>query len=225
MATKKARGSKGNSGEGKAENTTGDVRPPQKRRGTDPSVTTFLKKLGGAPSTKGRSTPAKGLLGDMRRSDLVEAGRLVGDENDDLAGLDTSRTTVHVEVSSPGAKAKGRLTERTPFHAHVEVRSVFSPTARPLRSVNLSVSGVFVETTELLELGDPVILSFATDDSGTLTVNGRVRWVTPFGDVDDAVPGMGISFVGLDESKRVRLERMLRRVPRAATDQGRDDER
>jgi uncharacterized protein (TIGR02266 family) len=226
MATKKARGEKGTSGEGKPEKSVSDQKSA-KKRGADPSVTTFLKKLGGAPSTKGRVTPAKGLLGDMRRSDLVDAGRLSGSGEivDEFSALDTSRTTVHVEVSSPGGPTKGRITDRTPYTAQVEVRSVFSPTAKSTRTVNLSVGGVFVETTEILELGDPVVLSFSTGDGGPLTVNGRVRWVTPFGGVDDAVPGMGISFIGLDESKRVRLERMLRKMPRTRAERALDDER
>lgn len=212
MATKKSRGDKGSSGEGKAAKAS-EPRATKKRTG-DPSVTTFLQKLGGAPSTKGRATPAKGLLGDLQRSDLVDAGRIA--PTDVPSGLDTDRTVVHVEVSTPRAASLGRKEERRAFQEHVQVRSVFSGTATSTRTVNLSGGGVFVETTAVLEVGDPVMLSFAMTDGGTLTVSGRVRWVTPFGGVDDAVPGMGISFVGLDEAKRHRLERMLKRVPRQA---------
>jgi len=210
MANKKTRGDKGSSSDASSVRAS-DARSSKKRAG-DPSVTTFLKKLGGAPSTKGRSTPAKGLLGDLQRSDLVDAGRIASSEVP--AGLDTDRTVVHVEVSTPRAAALGRKEERRAFQEHVQVRSVFSGTATTTRTVNLSGGGVFVETTAVLEVGDPVMLSFAMTDGGTLTVSGRVRWVTPFGGVDDAVPGMGISFVGLDEAKRHRLERMLKRVPR-----------
>jgi uncharacterized protein (TIGR02266 family) len=93
------------------------------------------------------------------------------------------------------------------------VASVLAGQHRQGRAGNLSTSGIFIETTHLLDVGDPLVLSFPTGGGAPLNVSGRVRWVTPFGGADDALPGMGIEFVGLDDTKRSRLERMLEGLP------------
>ncbi len=78
-----------------------------------------------------------------------------------------------------------------------------------LTTRDASPSGVFLETTHLLDVGDPVILTFPIEGGPRMVVHGRVRWVTPFGRMDDPTPGMGIEFVGLDPARRVRLRDLL----------------
>lgn len=106
---------------------------------------------------------------------------------------------------------------RPPRHAWgkpVEIRGVFHPPGAPPVASNLSLGGVFVETANLLDVGDPVVISFPSHDGGPrLTVSGRVRWVTPFGGLDDARPGMGIEFTGMDAAKRARVGEMLAASP------------
>ena len=100
----------------------------------------------------------------------------------------------------------------------VRVASVLAGPHRSGRAGNLSSTGIFIETTNLLDLGDPLVLAFPTAGGAPLNVTARVRWVSPFGDAADAQPGMGIEFVGLDARKRSRLEALLVGVPVAAED-------
>jgi uncharacterized protein (TIGR02266 family) len=118
--------------------------------------------------------------------------------------------------SGEGAGGSGRKAARVAVKHQVGVRGVFAgnvagadgePTTR-----DLSAGGVFVETADLLEVGDPVVLSFPLPDGKRLVVNGRVRWVTPFGNVADPTPGMGIEFVGVDQGKRDKIDAVLARA-------------
>lgn len=121
------------------------------------------------------------------------------------AGLSTSTSTP--AATGPSA----RKLERLAWEGTVDVRGVFAGPVADTRAQNVSAGGVFVETAHLLEVGDPVVLSFADDDGGRLIVSGRVRWVTPFGRIADPTPGMGIEFVGLDSGKRHKLDALLQR--------------
>lgn len=127
----------------------------------------------------------------------------------------TSVPLVQAALSSPPEPATGpgaRKQERVAFEGTVDVRGVFAgPLAGVPRAQNVSLGGVFVETAHLLEVGDPVVLSFSDDRGGRLSVSGRVRWVTPFGRVSDPTPGMGIEFVGVDDVKRDKLDALLKK--------------
>ena len=192
-----------------------------KKRSTNkkaPSVVDFLTRLGGKAEPE--TSAAKGLLGGLKREDLVEAGRddlasevdgapvdtsQVGDA---IADLPSDRTRVQVEVSAK-KPADGRGKSRTDFKEVVSITSIFSEGTRADPSVNLSAGGIFVETANLLEIGDPVVLTFPLPRGQKMNVTGRVRWVSPFGRVDDPRPGMGIEFVGLNEKKRAHLNALL----------------
>lgn len=246
--------------------------PPGSKRRQSPSVMSFLAKLQSPREGAEGKTPARGLLGDISREDLVAAGRLEadGDEAHDASGASgafdapealnapdvveteplsaqVTRATTQgdfderyedlVDADAKGAGStralrraalgQNRRSDRRPWSARVEIRGVFGsdPADDVLRgaragkgnagpvATNLSLGGVFVETTALLDVGDPVMLSLPSPDGQPLSVSGRVRWVTPFGRVTDARPGMGIEFVGLDEHKKRRLEDLLQRLP------------
>lgn len=123
----------------------------------------------------------------------------------------SSTPPVPVELSASVVGEAPRKTDRVPYRATVDIRGVFAgPVLGQPRTQNVSSGGVFVESAHLLDVGDPVVLSFGGEQSSRLVVTGRVRWVTPFGGVSDPVAGMGIEFVGLDAPKREKLDALLR---------------
>ena len=193
-----------------------------------PSVASFLSKISTPRGQGGAASPAKGLLGGVTRDDLRNVGRFEdghhgGEQNtpgtldgDGDGAADHDGFAVALEArSDEGQGGNGRKTARIRIKHHVGVRGVFAggvggtdePSTR-----DLSAGGVFVETANLLEVGDPVVLSFPLADGQRLVVNGRVRWVTPFGNVADPTPGMGIEFVGVDQVKRDKIDAVLARA-------------
>jgi uncharacterized protein (TIGR02266 family) len=188
-----------------------------------PSVASFLSKISTPKGQAGAASPAKGLLGGITRDDLAAVGRGDGDM---MAPPHTGPSASGVvPVSDDGISIEiglgdngGRKLDRVMARHTVGVRGVFSgevlgEDGAPLTK-DISAGGVFIETAHLLEVGDPVVLSFPLDDGKTLVVNGRVRWVTPFGNVDDPTPGMGVEFVGVDAQKRDRIQAILARPAR-----------
>lgn len=173
-----------------------------------PTVASFLSKISTPRGQGSAASPAKGLLGGVTRDDLRNVGRFDdghhGGEHNTAGTLDVRSDEAHGD--------SGRKSARIRIKHHVGVRGVFAgdvggtdePTTR-----DLSAGGVFVETANLLEVGDPVVLSFPLADGKRLVVNGRVRWVTPFGNVADPTPGMGIEFIGVDQGKRDKIEAVL----------------
>jgi hypothetical protein len=204
-----------------------------------PSVTNFLAKISTPKGQGGAHSPAKGLLGGITREDLAAVGRLQSQEDgavalaaplaataapvvslDDAAGA-VLETSARIEMTLPTLEGgpttglttqSGRRQERIAWSSVVDVRGVFSGNLEgDPRTRDMSQGGVFVQTAHLLDVGDPVVLSFPLDDGKRLVVNGRVRWVTPFGRVDDPTPGMGIEFVGVDPQRRERISALLAR--------------
>jgi Tfp pilus assembly protein PilZ len=189
-----------------------------------PSVTTFLSKISTPKSARSDGTlssPAKDLLGGVTSKDLEAVGRgdgkLLSPADAAMALEQTEELTIELQsVGGKGDGPGGRTLERVPWPGPVEVRGVFAGAVAGAdggpRASNVSQGGVFVETAHLLEVGDPVVLSFPGDGGARLVVSGRVRWVTPFGRVDDPTPGMGIEFVGLDQTKRDKIASLLSRA-------------
>lgn len=190
------------------------AKAPSKPCRAEPSVTSFLSRITGQPkSITTAGVTVQSLLGDVTREDLRRAGR-VGVETPvgDAPLPTTDAPAVRVEVSVPPTAASSeRREKRVRARMPVEIRGVFHPPGAPPIASNLSVGGVFVETASPLDVGDPVVISFPADGEGAFSVNGRVRWVTPFGRLDDARPGMGIEFIGLDSFKKARLKDLLER--------------
>jgi PilZ domain len=115
---------------------------------------------------------------------------------------------ISVELSDERGAASGRRQARIPIAARVDVSSIHG-VERAQAVSDVSLGGLFVETTHVLEIGDPVMLGFP-DSGGKLRVSGRVRWVTPFGGVHDARPGMGIELIGVSDADRMRIFELLR---------------
>lgn len=155
-------------------------------------VLAFLERTGAPLVGPREPTPARALLGAAAREDLEVAP--------------TAPPDLRVEVSSGGQS--GREPRRA-FTARVELRSAIAGLAETARASNLSSTGVFVETTSLLDVGDSLVLTFPAGEGAGLRVQGRVRWTTPFGTLQDPRPGMGVEFTGLDESRRRRLAALL----------------
>jgi Tfp pilus assembly protein PilZ len=201
-----------------------------------PSVASFLSKISTPRGQAGAASPAKGLLGGVTREDLQKVGRLGPDgmpsgegeapmpppvvDNDDgiaisigMVGGDGGDGGIGGNGGNGGNGGGARKAERVRLRHKVSVRGVFSgdfgAAGDMPQTRDLSVGGVFVETADLLEVGDPVVLSFPQPEGKQLVVNGRVRWVTPFGTVSDPTPGMGIEFVGVDPQKRERIFAVL----------------
>jgi Tfp pilus assembly protein PilZ len=178
----------------------------------EPSVTAFLSRITGRPtSITTAGLTVQSLLGEVVVDDLRRAGRGVveGPRSTDPVPT-TPAPQVRCEISTPPTAADRREIRRQ-TRTPVEIRGVFHPPGAPPIASNLSIGGVFVETGSPLDVGDPVVVAFPTGGDGAFSVNGRVRWVTPFGRLDDARPGMGIEFVGVDGFKRARLKDLLER--------------
>ncbi|HEY5936273.1 MAG TPA: PilZ domain-containing protein [Kofleriaceae bacterium] len=77
---------------------------------------------------------------------------------------------------------------------------------------DISATGIFIRTTTPEEPGTHLNLRFNGMDEA-LEIEGQVIWVNPYrpGTPDNLHPGMGIRFVGLDDSLRHRLLELIRR--------------
>lgn len=117
-----------------------------------------------------------------------------------------------IEVDIDATDIGARQSERVALNERVEIRGFFGKREDKLRDASLH--GVFVETAHLLEVGDPVHLSLPLENGRRLKVSGRVRWVTPFGGLRDARPGMGIELVGMRADTKQQLSALLYRRSR-----------
>ncbi len=172
-----------------------------KRKKGAPSVTEFLSKIS---SGQRGAAPAKGLLGEVTKEDLIAAGRAEPEAVEFIDGIDVDLTSL--EDEQPVAP---RRTARIPLSETVEVRGFFGLERQ--RLANASLTGVFIETASPLEVGDAVEIAFPRPGGRKLKVQGRVRWVTPFGGINDARPGMGVELFGVDAEKRELLAELISR--------------
>ncbi|MBI1946639.1 MAG: PilZ domain-containing protein [Deltaproteobacteria bacterium] len=172
-----------------------------KRKKGAPSVTEFLSKIS---SGQRAGAPAKGLLGEVSKEALIAAGRAEPEQVEFIDGIDVDLTSL--EDEEPVAP---RRTARIPLSETVEVRGFFGLERQ--RVANASLTGVFIETASPLEVGDAVEIAFPRPGGRKLKVQGRVRWVTPFGGLKDARPGMGVELFGVDAEKRELLADLISR--------------
>lgn len=76
-------------------------------------------------------------------------------------------------------------------------------------SSNLSQSGIFIHTHEPLSPGTHVHMAFALPDQHEIRTRGEVIWVN---DDDEAEPGMGIKFMGLNLEDRERILTAIKKI-------------
>lgn len=172
-----------------------------RRKKATPSVTEFLSKIS---SGQRAAAPAKGLLGEVTKEALVAAGRAQPEPVEMIDAIDVDLTSL--EDAEP---VSARRTARIPVSETVEVRGVFGLERQ--RLANASLTGVFIETASPLEVGDAVEIAFPRAGGRALRLQGRVRWVTPFGGLKDARPGMGVELFGVDAEKRDLLADLIAR--------------
>lgn len=158
----------------------------------------------GASPQAGVQTTDPGTAEELSDIDAIEV---------DIASFEDGDIDVDVDVADLSAQ---RRSERVHLDEKVEIRGVFGGGAGDLTVRDASLHGVFVETAYLLEVGDPVSILFPIDGGGRLTVSGRVRWVTPFGSLRDARPGMGIELTTLGAAARDALSSLLYKRKRSA---------
>ncbi len=218
---KRARGSKGSASAGQGTPT--------------PSVMGFLAKVG---TPQGGQSPARGLLGKVTAEDLKAVGRLPADAAEHAEGGAAGGTS----VAQPAAKVPVQLAppppdpstpedrlarlralnreengrdkrrnDRLPFSVRVEYSTVGR--TRSEMAENLSATGMFIHTSQPLEVGDPVMVHFSVPDSNMpLSLPARVKWVSAFGELDRPSGGMGLEFTALDDRARRNLATVMARL-------------
>ena len=78
---------------------------------------------------------------------------------------------------------------------------------------NISEMGIFVRTTEPLETGTRLRLTFSPPGSESFQLEGTVAWVNAVrADGDNPNPGMGIKFIHLKPEQRERLVEVIRTI-------------
>ncbi len=78
---------------------------------------------------------------------------------------------------------------------------------------NISAMGIFVKTTEPLEVGTRLTLSFSPPGHQPFKLQGQVAWVNPLRpNGDNPNPGMGIKFLDLALPDRERLVEVIRTI-------------
>jgi type IV pilus assembly protein PilZ len=99
------------------------------------------------------------------------------------------------------------------FDVEWSVDCVASDTFLFASITNISAMGIFVRTTEPLEPGARLVLSFSPPGSESFKLEGTVAWVNHVRpDGDNPNPGMGIRFVNLRPEERERLVAVVRTI-------------
>lgn len=168
------------------------------------------KKLRSSPKKSAPRTAAPGVVaGEASLAQTTDPGT-----SEELLDVEAIEVDISSFEDAPMLSASSRRSERVNLEEKVEIRGAFGSEGLDHTVRDASLQGVFVETAHLLEVGDPVSLSFPLEDGGRLKVSGRVRWVTPFGGLKDARPGMGIELVALAPGARETLSSLLHRRAR-----------
>ena len=78
---------------------------------------------------------------------------------------------------------------------------------------NISAMGIFIRTTEPLDVGTPVDLSFAPPGYEPFRLQGQVAWINRVrSNGDNPNPGMGVRFTELTTEARERLVDVIRAI-------------
>lgn len=82
-------------------------------------------------------------------------------------------------------------------------------------ATNISQGGLFINTRKPLSVGTDVkILIQLPGASFPFQLQGRVTRVTEFDNSANMVPGMGVEFTDIDDSKRREIEKFVERLSR-----------
>lgn len=75
-------------------------------------------------------------------------------------------------------------------------------------SRDLSNGGIFISTPEPVKIGSEVQLSITVPDESGIDIKGIVRWLNE-SDTEERRTGMGIEFVDISESQKVKLKKVM----------------
>jgi type IV pilus assembly protein PilZ len=99
------------------------------------------------------------------------------------------------------------------FEVKWSVDCVASDTFLYASITNISEMGIFVRTTEPLQVGTKLRLCFAPPGGEAFTLEGVVAWVNRLrDDGDNPNPGMGVRFVDLALAERERIVAIIRTI-------------
>src|SRR5262252_2035338 len=80
-------------------------------------------------------------------------------------------------------------------------------------AINISRGGIFINTPNPLPVGTTVRLIISLPDTAfPFDLVGRVTRVNEVDNPGQQVPGMGIEFIGIDDEKRNRIQRLVGRL-------------
>ena len=80
-------------------------------------------------------------------------------------------------------------------------------------AINISRGGIFINTPNPLPVGTTVRLIISLPDTAfPFDLVGRVTRVNQVDNPGQQVPGMGIEFIGIDDEKRNRIQRLVDRL-------------
>jgi type IV pilus assembly protein PilZ len=115
------------------------------------------------------------------------------------------------DAESPSKRDERRGHDR--FDVEWAVDCVAEDTFLYAAITNISAMGIFVKTTEPLEVGTKLLLSFEPPGYEPFKLEGQVAWINavrPNG--DNPNPGMGVRFVDLRLESRERLVEVIRTI-------------
>jgi type IV pilus assembly protein PilZ len=126
---------------------------------------------------------------------------MVEDEGPDLPGVEG------MDALSADRRTSAR------FEVEWAVDCVAEDTFLYASIANISEMGIFVRTTEPLDVGTRLTLSFSPPGSEPFKLAGVVAWVNKVRDNgDNPNPGMGIRFVDLQFADRERLVEVIHTI-------------
>ncbi len=99
-----------------------------------------------------------------------------------------------------------RQHQRIPKNVKSEVHSDEGMTFST--STNLSNGGIFISTPEPVQIGSEVQLSITVPDEEEIDIKGIVRWMNE-SETTECRTGMGIEFVGISESQKTKLKKVM----------------
>ncbi len=124
-----------------------------------------------------------------------------------MSSKDDGAAAVRIDDSAADRRTFDR------FDVEWSVDCVASDTFLFASIANISAMGIFVKTTQPLEAGTRLVLSFAPPGAMSFKLEGVVAWINVVRpDGDNPNPGMGVRFINLKPDERERLVDVIRTI-------------
>ena len=138
------------------------------------------------------------------RAALPKKKSVSQDETSAVADVSSGDVSMVRPIEAPKADAEASGIERRRFDRVAVELSVTMESDHNFFmgfSENISEGGLFIATHQVLPLGHELDLTFTLPGGREVKTRARVQWVRPYNAANsDAAPGMGVQFIGLDES-------------------------